>query len=256
MKRSAIVILLLGAGFISDAQTMLKVNMVDNTPINISVDGRYFSKTGTSITVGDLPEGRHVLKIFAVTEGRRGRGYQDVIYEGKVKTHEGMISILQYDASSQGVQVEEQDINKYLNDHPNVAQEQKMRGQRNNNYDNGQNNEYQNNGQNNQYNNAPAAPVAAATLNDTKIDNLKSNVIAKATDSERMKVMKDGLSGETFTTDQVGKMMDWFSFESSKVDFAEWAYPYIVDKNVFGNLENKLTYQNYRDDLDRFLKSK
>jgi len=71
-----------------------------------------------------------------------------------------------------------------------------------------------------------------------------------------MKVLKDALANETFVTYQVGNMMDWFSFESSKVDFAEWAYTKTVDKENFTDLENKLTYKNYRDDLDKFIKSK
>ena len=48
--------------------------------------------------------------------------------------------------------------------------------------------------------------------------------------------------------------MDFFNFEDSKVQFAKWAYPNTVDKENFATLESKLSYQNYVDDLDKFIK--
>ena len=69
-----------------------------------------------------------------------------------------------------------------------------------------------------------------------------------------MNTLKDGLNGEKITTDQVSVMMDWFNFEATKVDFAKWAYPNTVDKENFISLENKFSYKNYQDDLDKFIK--
>ena len=69
-----------------------------------------------------------------------------------------------------------------------------------------------------------------------------------------MNLIKDGLGGEKMTTDQVNTIMDFFNFEDSKVQFAKWAYPNTVDKENFATLESKLSYQNYVDDLDKFIK--
>ena len=50
--------------------------------------------------------------------------------------------------------------------------------------------------------------------------------------------------------------VDWLSFESSKEEFAEWAYPITVDKDAYSSLESRFNYKNYQDDLDKFLKTK
>jgi len=245
MTRLFFVMMILTAGFLrSSAQSMLKVRTADNMRINVMVDGRYFNKTGTSVTVGDLPYGRHRLRVYEASQTRRGRVFQEVIYEGKVITDPGMITILVYDPATDQTDIQEQQINSYLNDHPipNANTGQNNSGS----YDDGDNN-----------NSAPVAapaPVASGSLTSAKIDQLKTKVNAKKTDTDKMNTLKTELSGETFTTAQLGDMMDLFNFESAKVEFAKWAYSSTVDKDYFSDLEGKLTYKNYQDDLDKFIK--
>jgi hypothetical protein len=76
------------------------------------------------------------------------------------------------------------------------------------------------------------------------------------TDVEITNQLKAALENETMTTFQVSELMELLNFESSKVDLAEWAYPKVTDKDFFGDLKNKLTYKNYQEDLDKFIKSK
>lgn len=237
------------------AQSMLKVHLADNSQINVAVDGRYFNKTGTSVTVGDLPAGRHKLAIYTVVRTRYGRGREEMVYSGKVFTHEGNITIFSYDPYNHEKNEEEQDINSYTQNNPVPPARKPLH----NGADTYGNNPPQVNNNNNDYNNdnkyipSPAASPTG-TLTDVKIDQLKTRVMDKKTDTDRMKLMKDALGGETMTTSQVGNMMDWYNFEDSKVQFAKWAYPNIVDKENFGTLESKLSYQNYVDDLDKFIK--
>lgn len=254
------IVLLLAVGITSaEAQSMLRVHLTDNTPVNVAVDGRYFNKRGTGVTVGDLPPGRHLLQIYQATQDRRGRTFQDVIYEGKVKTYNGMISLFTYDPASNGIDIQQQDINTYSNNLPPEAQGQNQnQRQYNNNGYNGNQDNYAGNNDNNDA--APdISPVSAdkiGTLTDTKIDALKNKVAAKNTDTEKMKLLKDGLKDEKMTTNQVGVMIDWFGFESSKVDFAKWAYDNTVDNEYFSDLDAKFTYKNYQEDLDKFIQSK
>ena len=252
MKNLSLILLLILAS-LSDAvaQSMIKVHLTDNTMINISVDGRYFSKKGTSITVGDLPPGRHLINIYTLQQDRRGRGHEESIYSGKVNTHAGYIAFLTYDPGTDQTDIQEQDINTYTQNTPaanNGGGNNVQPGQVNNN-----NNDY---GNDNKYipSGPVASPVPTGTLTDAKTDNLKQSVAAKKTDTEKMNTLKDGLNGEKITTDQVSVMMDWFNFEATKVDFAKWAYPNTVDKENFISLENKLSYKNYQDDLDKFIK--
>lgn len=239
------------------AQSMLRIRLADNSPINVSVDGRYFNKRGTSVTVGDLPFGRHYFKVYATMQTRSGRTYEEVIYQGKVKTYYGRITTIVYDPGTRYADVQETDIDAYANNHPQSDN------------DNGQYIEHGADRRNeksyypdeNGYNqpDVPASPVSPAemsTLDDEKINKLKGKVSGENTDTKKINMMKAGLQEETMTTAQVGELMNWLSFESSKVDFAEWAYNQTVDKDLYSDLLVKFNYQNYKDELDQFIKSK
>jgi hypothetical protein len=255
MKNLTLLSLLFVAGTsCASAQSMLKVKLADNERLNVEVDGRYFNKTGTSVTVGDLPPGKHRFTIYTMRQDRRGRGREEAIYSGKIATRRGFVTLFTYDPNSREINTEEQDIDSYRQNMPPAGNAGGGYSQNaapqvnNNNNDNGNDNRYIDRS-------APvASPVAAGTLTDSKLNDLKTTVASKKTDTEKWNTLKDGLKNETETTDQLAVMMDWFNFESTKVDFAKWAYPNTVDKENFANLENKLSYKNYVDDLDKFIK--
>ena len=273
MKKLLAVILFIGTGVTGAmAQSYIIVSLADGSPLNVSVDGRYFNKRGTSVTVGDLPPGKHLLQIYSMRTDRRGRGREDVIYEGKVKTFNGIVTLLTYDQGSGEAMTDQQDANGYnfpapqraapedaqqynsTNQPPNNGYLGNNRFQQNNN---GQyNNDNAQNGQDNTDNAPAASPVQTGTLTEDKIKDLKNKVQNVKTDVEITNQLKAALETETMTTFQVSELMDLLSFESSKVDLAEWAYSKVTDKDIFGDQKNKLTYQNYRDDLDKFIKSK
>ncbi len=233
----------------ASAQSMLKVRLATNERLNVEVDGRYFNKKGTSVTVGDLPPGRHRFTIYTVQQDRRGRGREEAIYSGKIVTIPGYVSIITYDPDTRELLKQEQEISTFQQNMPpaNGAGNYSAPQVNNNNNDYGNDNKYIDRSR------PVASPVAAGSLTDSKINDLKAKVADKKTDTEKWNTLKDGLKNETETTDQVAAMMDWFNFESTKVDFAKWAYPNCVDKQNFSTLDNKLSYKNYVDDLDKFI---
>ena len=240
------------------AQSMLKVRVADNRPINVWLDGRYFTKRGTSVTVGDLPAGQHMLKIYSVAKTRYGKAYQEVIFHGKVNTYRDMITKVYYDPYSNEVDANDENIASYMQDHPQTTLGE-WRGE-----DGGDREPYNGTrdktGSSITAGNSPlASPVSsdrAGSLTEIRIDKLKKKVDAKKVDTEKMNELKDALKNETYTTGQVGVMMEWFGFESSKVDFAEWAYPNTVDKEIFGDLISMLKFEKYQNELEQFVKDK
>ena len=197
----------------AEGQSMIKVKLADNSPINVAVDHRYFNKRGTSITVGDLPGGRHFVQIYSFERSRHGRRYDNIIYEGKVRTEPGMVTVLEFDPYSRNTNISEVDINTYM-----ATRNQVTNNPQSQNEDNG-----------NETNNNDASPVASpvaspisvGSLTEPRIDQLKTTITAKKTDTEKTNLLKSELKDDQLTTNQVGMMMDWLSFESSKVEFAE-----------------------------------
>jgi len=280
MKKLLVFVMLLGFGIRqSEAQSMLRVRMADNSKINISVDGRYFNKAGTGITVGELPYGQHRLRIFQFVQNRHGRLFEEPIFTGNVKTYNGMVTLFVFDKYSGETNITEQEISAYTFNHPPSNEANRYSDQMNDNgngnqggnnnynnnqgapqrfrnYDNNNNNGGNNNENNSQYSAPPPppAPPAQSSLTDDKMSELKTKVAAKAADIEKMNILKDALKNEKITVKDISTIFDWFTFETSKVDFAKWAYSITVDKDYFSDLENKLSYKNYVDDLDKFIK--
>ncbi len=246
MKNWFLILMISALAFNSaEGQSMIKVKLTDNSPLNVAVDHRYFNKRGTSVTVGDLPAGRHFVQIYSFERGRRGRGYDNIIYEGRVRTQAGRVTILEFDPYSRNTSISEEDINAYMANRAPVRNNDPMQGE-----------DINNNGDNNSVASPVASSVAIGSLTQPRIDQLKTTIEAKKTDTEKTNFLKSELKDDQLTTSQVGMIMDWLGFESSKLDFAEWAWNITVDRYTFNTLEDKFTYKNYRDDLDKFLKTK
>lgn len=273
------------------AQSMLKVSLTDRRPISVSVDGRHFRKTGESVTVNDLPKGRHYVVVYVTETLRDGRQADGVIWEGTVKTYRGEMSVCLVDPHTREANVTEQDM-YYGPD-----------GQQYNNY-NLNNYDNKNDGGYNQPDNATppgnmynrdnaASPPAENTMPDNenlspvpdgspvaspvssydedellgnkkgktekgaaKIDRVKKKVNEKGTDTDKLNTAKTALTNSTMTTADVMSLMDCFNFESTKLEFAEWAYDKTSDKNNFKKVKQKLTMKNYKEEMDAFLKTK
>jgi len=231
----------------------MKVRVADNRPINLWIDGRYFSKRGTSVTVGDLPTGMHMLKIYSIAQTRKGKAYQEVIYHGKVRTYRDMITMLYNDPYTAKIEAKEEYISDYVKDHPPTKMGE-WNGEQGG-VAKGQYNDDESTKRDGQSGASPVTSGISGTLTDTKVDKLKTKVTAKKIDTERMNLLKDELNSETFTTGQVGVIMGWLGFESSKVEFAEWAYPKTVDKELYSELLTILTFDRYQQELEKFIQS-
>jgi hypothetical protein len=251
----AIIGLILMTGWVSaaNAQSLLKVHLTSGEPLTVAVDGRYFNKRGTSVTVGDLPAGRHFVQIYGMRRTWGGRMREDIIYEGRVRTSEGMITLLQYDPVNRITNTQMDLATSYNAGQPAMQEQQGLIS----NNDNNQPTQQQEQEIADNNDNGPvASPVPVGTLTQEKIDQLKKEVDSKKTDTDKMNALKNALNKETYNSVQVATMMEWFSFEGSKVEFAEWAWNDMVDRENFQSLEVGLKYKNYQDDMEKFLKTK
>ncbi len=259
------------------AQSWLKVSLSDRSKITVAVDSRYFNQRGESVTVGNLPPGRHNVRIFTYRQDEDGTGYQKTVFEGMVKTYRDQVTILTYDtyyrttatSYAEGGYANNSQPGEQRHDYPENTNEQQTGNNQNYNSQNNSNNQVDNS---NSYQ-PPAATSDRATnepaaspvkkdeiLNETpaknaKLDKVKKKVLLKNTDTERMKLVNASFKKDRLSTDQVCKIMDWFSFESSKMEFAQWAYTHVTDKHNYSKTRDKLTYKSYREEMDQFLKT-
>lgn len=249
---AAFLLLLIGS---VHAQSQLKIRLADNGRFNVSVNGRYFDRRGTSVTVGDLPPGRHKVKIFRMVYDRWGRSFNNLIYTGWVNTDYKMVTYLTYDPYVRAARIREVPFGE--------GSRRDMPGEPDNLYNEGYPEQEQDVKSNvtatdkpteKPQNDAVASPVPAGTLSDDKVQSIKSKVTGKKTDTEKFNLIRSELAGATFTTIQICVLMDCFLFESTKVDFAKWAYKNTADKEFFSDVVGKLSLKESKDEMNRFLK--
>jgi hypothetical protein len=236
MKRYLWLIVFSAALVNADAQSALKVSLTDKSRISVELDYNHFRKVGTSITVGDVPAGRHSLRIYEERTNRFGREVHDLIYEGKVKTYADRITLFELDAESGSINVYDEDMASY-DQNPSIQPDS----------------EGQAGGQMAQAQKPAAMPVYRG-IDQGKMNALKARVDAVNADSRKIVALKEGLVGQTITVEQVGEMMKWLGFESSREEFAEWAYDITANKESYETLEAKFDYEEYRQMFENFMK--
>jgi len=237
------------------AQSQLKIRLADNGRFNVSVNGRYFDRRGTSVTVGDLPLGRHKVKIYRMVHDRWGRSFNNLIYTGWVNTDYKMVTYLTYDPNIRGARIREVPFGDMAKgDAPVEPDSRYNEGYAEPEKDVKANGVTADKPMDKTQNDAVASPVPTGNLTDDKVQAVKSKIANKKTDTEKFNLIRSELAGATYTTIQVCVLMDCFLFESTKVDFAKWAYKNTADKEFFADVIAKLSLKESKDEMNRFLK--
>ena len=237
------------------AQSQLKIRLADNGRFNVSVNGRYFDRRGTSVTVGDLPPGRHKVKIYRMTYDRWGRSFNNLVYTGWVNTDYKMVTYLTYDPYIRAARIREVPFGDAARgDGPGESDSRYNEGYPESEQDVKANLATADKPAEKPQTDAAASPVPTGSLTDDKVQAIKSKVTNKKTDTEKFNLIRSELAGATFSTIQVCVLMDCFLFESTKVDFAKWAYKNTADKEFFSDVIAKLSLKESKEEMNRFLK--
>jgi hypothetical protein len=240
---------------------ILRVRLTDNFPITLALDGRYFEKHGSHLTIGDLPPGRHQLKIYTYSLRRDGTAKAHLVFEGRIKVFANDATNLVYDQVSGDMHIFAGPDNYENEPQDNVMNHRRMEPD----------------GANTQAEltpeeHAPALQpktdtmekVVPADLSKPKFPALSKDGINKAgikinalvTDTDKLKLMQSEMAKKAFTTAQLQVMLTWLSFESSRVEFAKWAFDHTLDKEKFSKIADQLKYQDSKEELLQFLKSR
>ena len=269
-KIASLFLAVLALNGLAKAQSVLNVRLADNSRFNVAVNGRYFDRKGTSITVGDLPAGNHYVKIFKVSYDRWGRVYERTVFQGTVRTRNGMISQMVYDPYARRMGVNLIPDNTYVASRPiysdenqsskrydDASQPSRMAQQSKVLADNEPATAISDNEDQKTQSNMPAAsPLPQGSMTDAEIDALKVKVEGQKTDTEKLKLLKSELRKETITTFQLSSILDWLLFESTKVELAKWTYFITEDKDFYADIFNKFSYQSSKDELKQYIENK
>lgn len=101
----------------------------------------------------------------------------------------------------------------------------------------------------------PATTQCAWPMSDVDFAKAKASVSNQSFKDEQLKVAKQILNTNCMSTDQVKEIMAIFTFEDTKLDWAEYAYGKTTDPNNYYQLNDGFTYSDSVDKLNSYIES-
>ena len=209
----------------------LSVSTVSNSmDLKIEIDGRKIAMQDNSITLSNISEGTHSIRIYKEKK-RNGNGFGigkrlEVIYAGSVFVKRGFHTDVTVNRFGK-VFIDERRIDRnddYYSDDEDYGD------------DGGWNNGYGN------------------VMSSRDFEQVKEQIRKEWFENNRITSAKTIIDKNNFTAQQVKEMMMLFTFENNRLEVAKYAYRKTVDKQNYYQLNDALTFSSSKDDLARFIR--
>ncbi len=141
----------------------------------------------------------------------------------------------------------------------NYGQQGSGYGQQGGNYQHGQGQQHGGNHGQGNYSNGPGygnnfnnQPANVMTSYDVNL--LVESMRRKSFESAKADIAKQALSNQFIMAEDVKKLMEQFSFESSRVDFAKFVHPKVYDQQNFYRVYDAFDFDSSTTEMNRWLK--
>ncbi len=256
MKRQLYILFFaLIASFSANASS-LYLRFVRQANYTVNIDGYYYQVYGNSFHVPTLRPGRHNLVIETFTSySHHGRRAMPVlIFNGPLMVKEASDIFASVDGF--GFHVDRVITHRYnnnrhrqyhyrFNDHDNNYEEI----EEDERYDNdGRNNNDENYNRNNyNYNHY---------MNNRDFDALKLGINNASFESTKKTVAMSGISNNKLSVEQIRSVLSCFSFESTKLEVARYAFNYTDDKNRYYELSDAFSFDSSKNEIAKMCGSR
>lgn len=90
-------------------------------------------------------------------------------------------------------------------------------------------------------------------MDRTTFSTARSSVEKQSFSETKMKTAKQLAKANCLSVNQIKQIMELFSFDDDKLEFAKFAYPYCIDKNNYFMLAEVFSFSSNADDLNDFI---
>ncbi|MCX7697683.1 MAG: DUF4476 domain-containing protein [Bacteroidales bacterium] len=101
--------------------------------------------------------------------------------------------------------------------------------------------------------NTPVYPPACMPMDIASFEAAKASISRTSFDDTRLSIAKQIASSNCLTAAQIRDIMRLFSFESTRLDFAKFAYPYCYDKGNYFMVNDAFSFSSSIDELNKFI---
>jgi len=220
--------------------SMIKIKDMENRDIMIEVDGRRFNKVNKVLTLGNMPSGRHWIRVYSVFQNRRGRTKTRMIYNGALNTRASRAYFITVD-DYEALHITETSYAKAMD----AGANDRWSGREN--------------ARERTYNTRPSFQSPNGHIDymsSGQFDELMTKVKDATYESTRLDMIKSAVDGPGISANQLADVMSELSFENSRIEIAKYSYPKLSDKeNIFGVLK-AFKFDSSRDEFETYIKEK
>jgi hypothetical protein len=93
-------------------------------------------------------------------------------------------------------------------------------------------------------------------MSASDFQSAKNSISTKSFDDTRLTIAKQVTSANCLFCSQVKEIMQLFSFEETKLNFAKFAYAYVYDQGNYFKLNDAFTFESSIDELNNYINGK
>lgn len=271
MKHVLLLISLLFFSHLSPAQNQgnrnssIQFKLRNNRLLTVVMDGRHYQKFGKTLTLGNIPPGNHEVKVYRYypNDDPRYAGYNArpkavLLYRGKIRIYPVTMYFCTVDPEYRTMGIKESRLNnnyyednaQQIEDEPEFSErmeesrvvEQNIQPYKQETVEeqNTPQNSYTPTKTSKENNSKPLTQLNNISISE--MSALANTVKNKKTDTEKLNYLKDNLQHKRINISQLNTMLDWFTFEGSKLDWVQWAYPHLNDPNSVNEVLPKFNF--------------
>jgi len=102
------------------------------------------------------------------------------------------------------------------------------------------------------YNGKIGCPVP---MNPPDFESAKQSISSKSFEDSKLTIAKQIINSNCLLTTQVKQILMLFSFESTRLDFAKYAYTRTYDQNNYFKINDAFTFESSIDELNQYINS-
>jgi len=229
--------------FAANRPSQLSVSLPGNSNIRVIVDNSRYENSDNNITIGDLSNGYHSIKVYEVKNQSRFFNDSKLVYTSSVLIKPAYQVNIMINRNGKAV-IDEQ---RLFDDRKYNDRDRDNRGGRNNDYpyNDRNNNRYERDDHNR----------GGYQMSNERFYQALCIIEKENFDNRRFTIAKEIVEDNYLSTAQVKQMLQLFSFDVNKLELAKYAYIKTMDKNNYFMLYDVFAMNSYKERLAEFVRN-
>jgi hypothetical protein len=226
------------------SHALLKLRLSDGAPLSVNIDGQFINRNTSILKLDGIEPGQHKIEVY---KNRKNDRRPKRIFTATIPLEAGTVYIglvdlytqrlrmktRAYDPSRDGASA----IAGSSDPQTALAADDTAGADGYGSFPNGRNN-------------ATGKPdfsknaVPKGILPETRMTILAKQVTAKKTDGERLTVLKQNLMNAKVSVAQLDQMLEWLSFESTRLELTDWISSRTADPEHLDQLDYRFSLED------------